>query len=118
MIEMRNERTGARRSVPHLWFSWTTLFLGPLVPLVRGDWKWALIMYLVIQVVMSSAMLLGVAIVQAISVSPTESFVMGPAVLLAAGIALVVTQPVFATIYNRRYYTDLVNDGFEEWSGP
>ena len=116
MIEMRNERTGARRSVPHLGFSWTTLFLGPLVPLFRGDWKWALIMYLVIQVVMTLALLLSVAIVQAISVSSMDSLVMGPATLLGAGIGLVVTQPVFATIYNRRYYADLLNDGFEEWS--
>ena len=116
MIEMRNERTGARRSVPHLGFSWTTFFLGPLVPLVRGDWKWALIMYFVIQVVASLAMLLSFAIVQAISVSSMDSLVMGPAMLLGTGIGLVVTQPAFAAIYNRRYYADLLNDGFEEWS--
>lgn len=36
--------------------------------------------------------------------------------LLGIGIGLAVTQPVFATIYNRRYYADLVNDGFEERS--
>lgn len=113
MIEMRNERTGARRSVPHLGFSWTTLFLGPLVPLVRGDWKWALIMYLVLNVAISLAMMLSMAIVE---MSATEPFATARAALVAAGIGLIVTQPVFAAIYNRRYYADLLNDGFEESS--
>ncbi len=27
-------------------FSWTTLFLGIFVPIYRGDWKWALIMFI------------------------------------------------------------------------
>ena len=116
MIEMRNERTGARRSVPHVGFSWTTLFLGPLVPLFRGDWKWALIMYLVSQIAMSLVMLLSMAIVE--PSSAPGSFGMATAMLVAGGIALVVTQPVFAAIYNRRYHADLVNDGFEEWPSP
>ena len=115
MIEMRNERTGARRSVPHVGFSWTTLFLGPLVPLFRGDWKWALIMYLVSQIAISLAMRVSMVMVE---MSATESFAMAKAALLAAGIGLLVTQPVFAAIYNRRYYADFVNDGFEERSSP
>ncbi len=113
MIEMRNERTGARRSVPHVGFSWTTLFLGPLVPLFRGDWKWALIMYLVSQIVMSAALLLSIAAFDALSAA--ESFAKPTTAVVAVGIGLLVTQPVFAAIYNRRYYADLVNDGFEEW---
>ena len=116
MIQMRNEKTGARRSVPHVGFSWTTLFLGPLVPLFRGDWKWALIMYLVSQIVMSAALLLSIAIADAFSA--TGSFVKPTTALVAVGIGLLVTQPVFAAIYNRRYHADLVNDGFEEWPSP
>ena len=113
MIEMRNERTGARRSVPHLGFSWATLFLGPLVPLFRGDWKWALIMYFVIQIVVPTAML----VVSGIGgLWTSEPFARPWAVFAGAGIGLVLVQPVFATIYNRRYHTDLVNDGYEESS--
>lgn len=113
MIEMRNERTGARRSVPHLGFSWTTLFLGPLVPLVRGDWKWALIMYFVIQIVVSTAMLVSVGVTD---LWAGEQFARPWAVFVGAGIGLVLVQPAFAAIYNRRYHADLVNDGYEESS--
>lgn len=112
MIEMRNERTGARRSVPHLGFSWTTLFLGPLVPLFRGDWKWALIMYFVSQFAIAGAALASNAMLTAGPLATSR------AVLSGAVIGLLVTQPVFAAIYNRRYYADLLNDGFEERSSP
>lgn len=113
MIEMRNQRTGARRSVPHVGFSRTTLFLGPLVPLFRGDWKWALIMYFVIQIVVSMAAFASVGIA---GLWTSEPFASPWAVFVGAGIGLVLVQPVFATIYNRRYYADLLNDGYEESS--
>ena len=115
MIEMRNERTGARRSVPHLGFSWTTLFLGPLVPLFRGDWKWALIMYFVIQIVVPTLTFASVGIA---GFWTSEPFARPWAVFVGAGISLVLVQPVFATIYNRQYYADLLNDGYEETSSP
>ena len=67
-------------------------------------------------IAMSLAMLLSMAIVE--PSSAPGSFGMATAALVAGGIALVVTQPVFAAIYNRRYYADLVNDGFEEWPSP
>ena len=113
MIEMRNERTGARRTVPHLGFSWPTLFLGPLVPLFRGDWKWALIMYFVSSFAIALAAVASMWIVQ---MSTTGPLATAWSTFLGIGIGLGVTQPVFATIYNRRYHADLVNDGFEERS--
>ena len=116
MIEMRNERTGARRSVPHLGFSWTTLFLGPLLPLFRGDWKWALIMYFVIQIVVPAAAIVSVGIAEALAMP--DPLASSRSLFFGGAIGLVLTQPVFATIYNRRYYADLVNDGYEEWSSP
>lgn len=115
MIEMRNERTGARRTVPHLGFSWPTLFLGPLVPLFRGDWKWALIMYFVESFASVFAVAASNGIVQ---MSTTGRLITAWPAFVGIGIGLVVTQSVFATVYNRRYYADLVNDGFEESSSP
>ena len=113
MIEMRNDRTGARRSVPHVGFSWTTLFFGPLVPLFRGDWKWALIMYFVSHFAVAAAALASNAIARMSTTGPLAPI--WP-VVVGVGIGLLVTQPVFAAIYNRRYYADLLNDGFEESS--
>ena len=44
-LKLRNEN-GAIKEAP-VGFSWTTLFLGSFVALFRGDWMWALIMFIV-----------------------------------------------------------------------
>lgn len=44
-IFFENPHTGAKKDAP-VGFSWTTFFFGFFVPLVRGDWKWALLMIL------------------------------------------------------------------------
>lgn len=39
IVTLKQETTNIVKAVP-LGFSWNILFLGPLVPLFRGDFKW------------------------------------------------------------------------------
>lgn len=66
-------------------FSFTVFFFGFIVPFIRGDWKWGLIMLLV-----TSLSNLAIPIV-----------------------APMIVQTVFAVIYNKMYMDDLLNDGYE-----
>ncbi len=58
-------------------FSWTTLFFGFLVPIIRGDLGWAVLM------------------------------------LIAQIFSLYLANIVFAFIYNKKYTTKLLEDGYE-----
>lgn len=69
-------------------FSWTTLFFGLFVPLVRGDIKWALIMF-------------GIALLAGV---PT------------CGIGSFISNLVFAFIYNKLYVRDLLEKGYRPQS--
>ncbi|HLR35876.1 MAG TPA: hypothetical protein VK071_11200 [Tissierellales bacterium] len=65
-------------------FSWTTFFFGLFVPLIRGDLKWALIM-------------LGIAFLAGV---PTM------------GIGSIVSNIIFAFIYNKLYIRELLEKGY------
>ena len=67
-------------------FSWTTLFFGFFVPLLRGDLKWFFIMFITNAIV---------------------GFV-------TIGFGLIVPWIVFAAIYNGRYISDLGKKGYIE----
>ncbi|OJZ96802.1 hypothetical protein [Helicobacter pylori] len=58
-------------------FSWTTLFFGFLVPAIRGDIGWAVLM------------------------------------LISQTLSLGLVNIVFAFIYNKKYTTKLLEDGYE-----
>lgn len=67
-------------------FSWTTLFFGGFVPLLRGDIKWFFIMLIV-------------------------NGIIG---FITVGFGLIVPWIIFAAIYNGRYITDLGKKGYLE----
>lgn len=43
---LENPRTGQIRRAP-VGFSWTMFFWGPFAPMFRGDWKWAIILFII-----------------------------------------------------------------------
>ena len=45
VITLENKKTKLVRQAP-IGYSWTNLFFGFFVPLIRGDWKWALIFFI------------------------------------------------------------------------
>lgn len=45
-IIFKNPNTGAMKEAP-VGFSWTVFFFGIFPPLFRGDWKWAIIMFII-----------------------------------------------------------------------
>lgn len=65
-------------------YSWTTFFFGAFVPLVRGDLKWAGIMF-------ALSILVGIC---------------------TMGFGAVFVPPVFAFFYNKVYIKDLIEKGY------
>ena len=65
-------------------FSWTTFFFGAFVPLIRGDLKWAVILF----------------------------FLGGAAGVFTLGIGAIVVALIFAFHYNRLYLKELLEKGY------
>lgn len=53
-VNLENKTTGQFEQVK-LGFSWTMLFFGVFVPIFRGDWKWALIGFMLALITIGGA---------------------------------------------------------------
>ena len=65
-------------------YSWTTLFFGMFVPLIRGDLKWAVILFLL-------TLLVG---------------------FITAGVGCFMVDAIFAYFYNKIFITEMVEKGY------
>lgn len=83
MITLMNKETGVTKECT-TGYSWTTFFFGLFVPLIRGDLKWAIIMFAL-------------------------SFLAGS---ITFGIGGFFVGPIFAFFYNKIYIKDLMAHGF------
>lgn len=83
MIILQNKDTGLTKECS-TGFSWTTFFFGVFVPLVRGDLKWAFILFLL-------TALVGI---------------------FTFGIGSFFVGPIFAVFYNKIYIRGLMANGF------
>lgn len=83
MITLQQKGTGVIKECT-TGYSWTTFFFGAFVPLVRGDLKWAGILFAI-------CLLVG---------------------LLTMGMGAFLVPPVFAFFYNKVYIKDLVEKGY------
>jgi len=82
-INLQNESTMKTKQTK-IGYSWTFFFFGWFTPLIRGDWKWFLITFIVTLILAYTTMGVG------------------------AGIA----QIIFAAIYNKLYIKDLLENGY------
>lgn len=83
MITLQQKGTGVIKECT-TGYSWTTFFFGAFVPLVRGDLKWAGILFAI-------CLLVGI---------------------LTMGMGAFLVPPVFAFFYNKVYIKDLVEKGY------
>ncbi|MBQ7198658.1 MAG: hypothetical protein IJS29_05290 [Selenomonadaceae bacterium] len=83
MIVLKHKESGLMKECV-TGFSWTTFFFGLFVPLIRGDLKWAAILF-------ALSLLVGA---------------------LTFGIGAIVVNIVFSFVYNKIYIRNLMTRGF------
>lgn len=83
MITLKNKSTGMIKECV-TGYSWTTFFFGVFVPLLRGDLKWAIILFIITILVAACTLGFGVMFV----------------------------GPIFAYFYNKIFIKSMVEKGF------
>ena len=82
-INLQNESTMKTKQAK-IGYSWTFFFWAWFVPLIRGDWKWFLITFIVTLILAYTTM----------------------------GVGEVIAQIIFAYFYNKLYIKDLLENGY------
>ena len=83
MIILKHKESGLMKECV-TGFSWTTFFFGMIVPLIRGDLKWAMIL-------LALGLIIGA---------------------FTLGIGAIIVNIVFAFVYNKIYIRNLMERGF------
>ncbi len=91
-------------------FSWTTLFFGFLVPIIRGDVRWAIVMFISL---CCYYFLVG-AIIDGmfpnIDKIPDDELI---GIFLIVSLGSIIINIIFAFTYNKQYTAKLLEDGYE-----
>lgn len=83
MITLKNQNTGLVKECS-TGYSWTTFFFGIFVPLIRGDLKWAAILFVI-------CLFIGA---------------------LTLGFGALIVGPVFAYFYNKIFIKAMIEKGY------
>ncbi len=93
-------------------FSWTTLFFGFLVPIIRGDVRWAIVMFISL---CCYYFLVG-AIIDGmfpdIDKIPDDELI-GIFLVVFLGNIINIVNIIIAFVYNKHYTAKLLEDGYE-----
>ncbi len=98
-IKLLNPQTQEQKEVP-VGFSWTYFFFGFMVPLLRGDWKWAIISFIPWAIFFASGFLQNIPLLLSIVIG-----------ILDFGYLL--AWIIFAFFYNKLYVKSLIEEGFQ-----
>ena len=117
-ITFENPKSGAIKEAP-VGFSWTSLFFWFFVPLVRGDWKWAITMFLLAVVTGGIAPLFFGFFIPSVPVPVWGEevslkwaiFILLP--LLPTVIICGIAPTYFWFAYNKLYIKELISQGFK-----
>ncbi len=93
-------------------FSWTTLFFGFLVPIIRGDARWAIVMFIFLfcysfVVVVTIG---GMFADTDIDKIPDNELI---GIFLIVSLGSIIINTIFAFTYNKQYTTRLLESGYE-----